>query len=154
MAKKRLRYAKPPSWQCQIAPKRAGNLSSDTFVHFVGMREIAWQGFEPGVQMHCKTATERKEWSFEGWEDLVQEALANGKSARSACHRLKKRSPSPSKQPGKLAWKSFLRASKAICVVRRRSKSGRKALRERVTLAFERFAKARLDWRTSILACF
>ena len=43
----------------------------------------------------------------------------NGKSARSACHRFKKRSPSPSKQPGKLAWKSFLRASKAICAVRR-----------------------------------
>jgi transposase IS116/IS110/IS902 family protein len=53
-----------------------GNLSSDIFVHFVGIRETAWQGLEPGVCVYCKRAAEMKEWSFEGWQDLVQEALA------------------------------------------------------------------------------
>jgi hypothetical protein len=145
MAKKRLRYAKPPSWQCQIAPKRAGNLSSDTFVHFVGMREIAWQGFEPGVQMHCKTATERKEWSFEGWEDLVQEALAEWEECAVCLPPFKETFTVAEQAAREARLEEFLKSVEGDLRRPPRSKSGRKALRERVTLAFERFAKARLD---------
>jgi hypothetical protein len=109
------------------------------------MREIAWHGFEPGVEMHCETATERKEWSYESWEDLVQEALAEWEECPVCLLPFPETFTVAEQAAKESCLEEFLKSVEGDLRRPPRSKSGREALRERVTLAFERFAKAGLD---------
>ena len=109
------------------------------------MQETAWPGFEPGVEMHCETATERKEWSYEGWEDLVQEALAEWEECAVCLPPFPETFTVAEQAAREAHLEEFLKSVESDLRRPPRSKSGRKALRERVTLAFERFAKAGLD---------
>jgi len=109
------------------------------------MQETAWAGCEPGVEMHCETATERKKWSFEGWEDLVQEALAEWEEGQVCLPPFKETFTVAEQTAREARLEEFLKSVEGDLRRPPRSKAGRKALRERVTLAFERFGKAGLD---------
>ena len=132
----------PQGWS---TPKTEGNLSSDICVHFVGMQEIAWQGCEPGVEMYCKTATETKEWSYEGWEDLVQEALAEWEECPVCLPPFQETFTAAEQAAREARLEEFLQSIEGDLRRPPRSKAGRNALRERVILAFDGFAKAGLD---------
>ncbi len=109
------------------------------------MREIAWPDFEPGAQMHCEMATERKEWSYAGWDDLVQEALAEWDECPVCLPPFPETFTVAEQTAREARLEEFLKSIEADLRHPPRSQSGRNALRERVTLAFERFAKAGLD---------
>ena len=109
------------------------------------MREPAWPGYEPGVQMHCETATETKQWSYAGWDDLVQEALAEWDECPLCLPPFPETFTASEQAAREARLEEFLRSVEGELRRPPRSKSGRNALRDRVTLAFERFAKAGLD---------
>jgi hypothetical protein len=109
------------------------------------MREFAWQAFELGVWTHCKRITEMREWSLEGWEELVQEALVEWEECP-VCLPPFAKTLTVTEQVAREAYlEEFLKSVESELRRPPRSKSGRKALRERLTSAFERFAKAALD---------
>jgi len=95
--------------------------------------------------MHCETATEMKEWSFEGWDDLVQEALAEWEECVVCLPAFQETFTVTEQAAREARLDEFLKSVEGELRHPPRSKSGRKALRERVTLAFECFAKAGLD---------
>ncbi|HXR32198.1 MAG TPA: hypothetical protein VN830_00710 [Verrucomicrobiae bacterium] len=95
--------------------------------------------------MHCETATERKEWSYEGWEDLVQEALAEWEECPVRLPPFPETFTVAEQAAREARLEEFIKSVEGDLRRPPRSKSGRKVLRERVTVAFERFAKAGLD---------
>jgi hypothetical protein len=109
------------------------------------MRKVAWPGYEPGVQMHCEAATDRKEWSYEGWDELVQEALAEWEECAACLPPFPETFTVAEQVAREARLEEFIKSVEGDLRRPPRSKAGRKALRERVTLAFERFARAGLD---------
>jgi hypothetical protein len=95
--------------------------------------------------MQSKTATETKEWSYEGWENLVQEALAEWEECPVCLPPFQETFTVAEQAAREARLEEFLKSVEGDLRRPPRSKSGRNALRERVTLAFERFAKAGLD---------
>jgi hypothetical protein len=99
--------------------------------------------------MQRKTATGIEEtgieeWTFAGWESLVQEALAEWEECP-ACLPLFKETFTVAEQAAREArLEEFLKCVENELRRPPRTKSGRKALLERVTLAFERFARMAL----------
>jgi len=118
----------------------------------LGMREIACQGCEPGVEMHRKAATESNEWTFEGWEDLVQEALAEWEECPVCLPEFRETFTVAEQTAREACLEEFIARVEGDLSHPPRSKSGRKALRERLTCAFERFAKTALDLKDNHLA--
>jgi len=116
------------------------------------MREIAGPGFKPGAQMHCEMATERKEWSYAGWEDLVREALAEWEECSLGLPPFPETFSAAEQAAREARLEEFIKSVESDRRRPPRSKSGRNALRERVTLAFERFAKAGLGLQDEHLA--
>ncbi len=116
------------------------------------MQVIASQAFEPGVEMHCAAATEKNEWTFAGWGGLVQEALAEWESCP-VCLPPFPRTFTISEQAAREArLEEFLNSIEGDLRRPPRTQSGRKALRERLTFAFERFGKGALDLQDDHLA--
>ena len=95
--------------------------------------------------MHYKTATEMKDWSFQGWEDLVQEALAEWEACPVWLPPFQETFSVAEQAAREARLEEFLKSVESDLRRPPRSKSGRNALRERVTFAFERFARAGLD---------
>jgi hypothetical protein len=95
--------------------------------------------------MHGKTATEIKEWTFEGWEDLVQEALTEWEECPVCLPPFKETFTVAEQTAREACLEEFITSVEGDLSRPPRTKSGRKALRERVTFAFERFAKTALD---------
>ena len=109
------------------------------------MQEIPGQGLEPGFEMHCKTATEMKEWTFEGWEDLVQETLSEWEECPVCLAPFNETFAVAEQTARETKLEEFIKSVEGDLRRPPRTRSGRKALRERVTFAFERFAKTALD---------
>jgi hypothetical protein len=97
--------------------------------------------------MHCETLAERKEWSYEGWEDLVQGALAEWEECPVRLPAFQETFTVAEQAVREARLEEFLKSVEGDLRRPPRTKSGRKTLRDRVTLAFERFAKAGLDLR-------
>ncbi len=95
--------------------------------------------------MHFEMATERKEWSYAGWEALVQEALAEWDECPLCLPPFQETFTVAEQAAREARLEEFIKSVESDLRRPPRSQSGRKALRERVTLAFERFAKAGLD---------
>jgi len=95
--------------------------------------------------MHCETATERKEWSYESWDDLVQETLAEWEECPVCLPPFPETFAVAEQAAREARLEEFLKSVEGDLRRPPHSKAGRKALRERVTLAFERFAKEGLD---------
>jgi len=95
--------------------------------------------------MHCETATEIKEWSYEGWDELVQEALAEWEECALCLPPFPETFTIDEQAAREARLEEFIKSIEGDLRRPPRSKVGRKALRERVTLAFERFARAGLD---------
>ncbi len=89
--------------------------------------------------------TETNEWTFEAWEDLVQEALAEWEECQAGRPPFKDTFTVGEQIEREAQLEEFLRTVEADLRRPPRTKSGRKALRERVTSAFEPFAKTALD---------
>jgi len=116
------------------------------------MQVIAWQACELGVEMHCAAATEKNEWTFSGWEHLVQEALAEWEECP-ACLPPFPRTFTISEQVAREArLEKFLKSVEGDLRRPPRTHSGRGALRERLTFAFERFGRGALDLQDEHLA--
>ena len=94
--------------------------------------------------MHCKTARETKEWTFAGWEGLVQETLAEWEECPACLPPFKETFTVAEQSAREARLEEFLKCVENDLRRPPRTKSGRKALRERVTLAFERFARMAL----------
>jgi hypothetical protein len=116
------------------------------------MRVIAWQAFEPGGEMHCTAATDKNEWTFAGWENLVQEALAEWENCPVCLPPFPKTFNVTEQAAREAHLEEFLKGIEGDLRRPPRTQSGRKALRERLTLAFERFGKAGLDLEDDHLA--
>jgi hypothetical protein len=86
-----------------------------------------------------------KEWNYEGWENLVQETLAEWEECSIALPPFNETFTVAEQEAREALLEEFLKSVE--CEIRRtpRTKSGRKALRERLTLSFERFARTGLD---------
>jgi len=108
------------------------------------MREPACPGYAPGVPMHLETPTETKAWSYAGWDDLVQEALAEWEESPVCLPPFPETFTITEQADREACLDDFIKSVEGDLRHPPRSKSGRNALRERVTLAFERFAKAGL----------
>jgi hypothetical protein len=116
------------------------------------MRVISWQDCEPGVEMHCATARKKNEWTFAGWEDIVQEALTEWEGC-TVCLPPFPRTFTVSEQAAREArLEEFLKSIEGDMRRPPRTQSGRNALRERLTFAFERFGKGALDLQDEHLA--
>jgi hypothetical protein len=109
------------------------------------MQEIPGQALVPGIQMHCKTATEMKEWTFEEWEDLVQEALSEWEECPVCLPPFNETFTVAEQTAREAKLEEFIKSVEDDLRRPPRTRSGRKALRDRVTIAFERFAKTALD---------
>ena len=99
-----------------------------------------------------KRPTDRKEWSYECWEDLVQEALAEWEECPVCLPAFPETFTVAEQAAREARLEEFLKSVEGDSRRPPRTKSGRKALRERVTLAFERFAKAGLDLKDEHLS--
>ena len=95
--------------------------------------------------MHCKALTGINEWTFEGWEDLVQEALAEWEECPVCLPPFKATFTVAEQTAREARLEEFMRSVEGDLRRPPLTKSGRRALRERVTLAFERVAKTALD---------
>jgi hypothetical protein len=102
--------------------------------------------------MHCEAMTERNEWTFAGWEDLVQEALAGWEACPVSLPPFPKTFTVAEQAAREARLEEFLKSIQGDLRRPPRTQSGRKALRERLTLAFERFGKAGLDLEDDHLA--
>jgi hypothetical protein len=95
--------------------------------------------------MHCAAATEKNEWTFAGWEDLVQNALAEWDDCPVRLPPFPKTFTVAEQVVRETHLEEFLKSIEGDLRRPPRTQSGRKALRERLTFAFERFGKAGLD---------
>ena len=106
---------------------------------------IARQSFETGVEMHSATATERNEWTFAGWDDLVQGTLVEWEECPVCLPPFPKTFTAAEQTAREACLNEFLKSVEGDLRRPPRTQSGRKALRERLTFAFERFGKGALD---------
>jgi len=106
---------------------------------------LAWQASEPGVEMRCATAMERNEWTFAGWDGLVQEALAEWEECPASLPPFPKTFTVAEQAAREARLEEFLKTIEEDLRRPPSTQSGRKALRDRMTLAFERFGKGALD---------
>ena len=113
---------------------------------------IAWQACEPGAEMQCATPMERNEWTFAGWDDLVQEALAEWEECPVCLPPFPKTFTVAEQATREARLEEFLKSIEGDLRRPPRTQSGRKALRERLTSAFERFGRAGLDLEDDHLA--
>src|SRR5208283_4932819 len=134
-----------PSLACNIRGKRAGTCGRGTAYYFVEMREIAWRRLKPGVSMRSEKATEMSEWSFEGWDELVQEALAEWEECPVGLPPFKETFTVAEQIDREARLAEFLKSVEGDLRRPPRTKAGRNALRERLTSGFERFARATLN---------
>lgn len=95
--------------------------------------------------MQSKTATETKEWSYEGWETLVQEALAEWDECPTSLPPFNETFTTAEQTAREAHLEEFLQCIEGDLRRPPHTEYGRKAMRDRMTLAFERFAKAGLD---------
>jgi hypothetical protein len=109
------------------------------------MREIAWRRLKPGVSMRSEKATEMSEWSFEGWDELVQEALAEWEECPVGLPPFKETFTVAEQIDREARLAEFLKSVEGDLRRPPRTKAGRNALRERLTSGFERFARATLN---------
>jgi hypothetical protein len=116
------------------------------------MRVIAWKAREPGVEMHCAAATEKKEWTFAGWDDLVQGALAEWEECPVCLPAFPKTFTVTEQVAREAHLEEFLKSVEGDLRHPPRTQAGRKALQARLTLAFERFGKGALDLEDDHLA--
>jgi len=86
-----------------------------------------------------------KEWVFEDWEDLVQEALVEWEECPVCLPPFKETFTVAEQVAREARLEEFLKSVEGDLRRPPRTKSGRKALRERLTSASERFTKAGLD---------
>ncbi len=102
--------------------------------------------------MHCVSATENKEWTFAGWEDLVQEALTDWEECQSSLPQFPKTFTVAEQAAREACLEEFLKGIEGDLRRPPRTQAGRKALQERLTFAFERFGKGALDLKDDHLA--
>jgi len=95
--------------------------------------------------MHCEMATEQKEWSYAGWDNLVHQALAEWEECPADLPPFPETFTAAEQAAREACLEEFIKNVEGDLRHPPRSKTGRHALRERVTLAFERFAKEGLD---------
>jgi len=95
---------------------------------------------------------EKKEWTFAGWEDLVQDALAEWENCPVCLPPFPKTFTVAEQAAREAHLEEFLKSIQGDLRRPPRTQSGRKALREWLTLAFERFGKAGLDLQDDHLA--
>ncbi len=102
--------------------------------------------------MHCGMATEQKEWSYAGWDDFVQAALAEWEECPACVPPFPETFTVAEQAAREARLEDFIKSIESDLRRPPRSKSGRNALRERMTLSFERFAKAGLGLQDDHLA--
>ncbi len=95
--------------------------------------------------MHCAAETEKKEWTFACWEGLVQDTLAEWEECPVCLPSFPKTFTIAEQSIREAHLEEFLKNAESDLRRPPRTQSGRKALRERLTLAFQRFGKAGLD---------
>lgn len=116
------------------------------------MQVTSWQDQETGVEMHGATATEKERLTNAGWEELVQSALAEWEECPICLPPFPKTFKVPEQAVREARLGEFLKSIEGDLRRPPRTQSGRKALRDRLTLAFERFGKAGLDLEDDHLA--
>jgi hypothetical protein len=95
--------------------------------------------------MQCEMATERKEWTYESWEELVQKILASWGECPVRLPAFPETFSVAEQADREARLEEFLKSVERDLRRPPRSIAGREALKERLTVAFERFARAGLD---------
>ncbi len=95
--------------------------------------------------MYCTAVTETNEWTFAGWEDLVQKTLAEWEDCPASLPPFPQTFTVSEQAEREARLGEFLKGVEGDLRRPPRTQAGRKALRERLTLAFERFGKTGLD---------